>query len=158
MLDKTVFNKCFGSLLYLGGVAIDEKKSEMYYQFLKNDFNDQEFPMICRDICKTESFFGKYPDMRLFYDRKPKDSSQMVSIVEGMFYLDDTMPEYKPYLEGMSDEEVEKVWKWIMDNKYGQEVSKDWIIERIKQFSKPQVKELEPPNIFATGVLKRIPM
>lgn len=158
MLDKKIFLKCINTLLIFGSVEPDDKRNELFYKLLANDFENKEFSDICADICKTESLFGKYPEPKMFYDRKQKDKSDMVSIVEGMFYLDDTMPEYKPYLEGMSDEEVEKVWKWIMDNKYGEDVSKEWIIERIKQFRKPQVKDLEQPNIFATGLLKRIPM
>lgn len=154
MLNKTVFQKCFSSVLYLCGVAIDEKKSEMLYQFLKNDFSDEEFPFVCRYICENESLFGKYPEPKMFYSRKKVDESDLVLIAEGSFYLDDSMPEYKQYLIGSTDEEQERIWKWIMDTKYGEKVSKDWIIERIVQFRKP--KEIDGSVVYFGDTIKRI--
>ena len=83
----------------------------------------------------------------------------MVLIVQGQFYLDDSMPEYKQYLIGSTDDEQERIWKWIIDNKYGQEVSKDWIIERIKQFRKPALENKSEPVqslVDLSNAIKRI--
>lgn len=146
MLTKVCFDRCMNTLLIFGDVPVDKEKSMLFYNLMKNDFNDKEFSIISENICKTETLYGKYPTPKMFYDRKPKDKSNMVLIIEGSFYIDDTMPEYKPYLIGMSDEDVERVWKWIIDNKYGEEVSKDWIIERIIQFRKPKEVELLSNN------------
>lgn len=143
MLSKTCFDRCMSGLLIFADVSIDKSKNAIFYALMKNDFDDREFSEISNDICKTENLYGHYPAPKLFYDRKKQDKSNMVMILEGQFYLDDSIPEYKPYLIGCSDEEQLRIWKWIFDNKYGQEVSKDWIIERIKQFRKPEI-EKEP--------------
>lgn len=146
MLDFKKFDKLISTILYFGNIQYSKTMTENMYNLMKNDFTDDEMKVICEDICKREDLFGKYPTPKMFYDRKPKDKSNMVLIIEGSFYIDDTMPEYKPYLLGMSDEDVERVWKWIIDNKYGEEVSKDWIIERIIQFRKPKEVELLSNN------------
>lgn len=39
---------------------------------------------------------------------------KIVEIEEGKFFMDDTIPEYKELLSGLSDDEVEKLWRWIM--------------------------------------------
>lgn len=157
MLTKVCFDRCMNTLLIFGDVPVDKEKSMLFYNLMKNDFNDKEFSIISENICKTETLYGKYPTPKMFYDRKPKDKSDMVLIIEGSFYIDDTMPEYKPYLIGMSDEDVERVWKWIIDNKYGEEVSKDWIIERIIQFRKPKEVELLSNNgLNLIGAIKKI--
>lgn len=157
MLTKVCFDRCMNTLLIFGDVPVDKEKNMLFYNLMKNDFNDKEFSIISENICKTETLYGKYPTPKMFYDRKPKDKSDMVLIIEGSFYIDDTMPEYKPYLIGMSDEDVERVWKWIIDNKYGEEVSKDWIIERIIQFRKPkEVEWLSNNGLHLISAIKKI--
>ena len=156
-MDKQQYTKSLTTLLYFKNVPLNEKHSDFLFNLLKNDFTNEQFNEICMDICKTEELFNKYPDPKLFYDRKLKDKSNTVLILEGQFYLDDSMPEYKQYLEGTTDEEQLRIWKWIFDNKYGQEVSKDWIIERIIQFRKPkETKWIEDNGLHLVNVIKRI--
>jgi len=157
MLTKTCFDRCMNTLLIFGDIPVDKEKNKLFYNLMKNDFEDKEFSIISEDICKTETLYGKYPTPKMFYDRKPKDKSNMVLILDGSFYLDDSMPEYKEYLKGTTDEEQLRIWKWIMDNKYGQEVSKDWIIERIIQFRKPKETEwLSDNGLHLVDVIKKI--
>lgn len=160
MLNFNKFDKLISTILYFGNVQYSKTMTENMYNLMKNDFTDDEMKVICEDICKHEDLFGKYPTPKMFYDRKPKDKSNMVMIVEGQFYLDDTMPEYKKYLNGMSDEEVERVWKWIFENKYGEEVSKDWIIDRIIQFRKPieenMIEDFSSVGINVKDCIKKI--
>lgn len=141
MLRKEVFEKCMWTLLQFHGIEANEDRQKMFFNLLKNDFEDEEFMEICGKICREENLFGKYPTPPMFYSRK--EPQNQVLIVEGQFYLDDTIPEYKPYLAGVSDEEQERIWKWIFHNKYGEMVSKDWIIERIKQFTSERQKQIE---------------
>ena len=157
MLTKTCFDRCMNTLLIFGDIPVDKEKNKLFYNLMKNDFEDREFSIISENICKTETLYGKYPSPKMFYDRKSKDKSNTVMILEGQFYLDDTMPEYKDYLIGVSDEEQERIWKWIYENKYGEEVSKDWIIDRIIQFRKPkETKWIEDNGLHLVNVIKKI--
>lgn len=143
MLSRQLFEKNIGMLLYFHSVDISKDKNSFLYEMIKNDFEDNEFGSICLDICKTEELFNKYPTPKMFYKRR-KSTEKQILIEEGVFYLDDTMPEYKEHLKGLKDEEVEQIWKWIYNKKRGEFVSQEWIIERIKQFnkSKHQVSEI----------------
>ena len=157
MLDFKKFDRLISTILYFNNTQYSKTMTENLYNLMKNDFTDDEMKVICEDICKHEELFNKYPSPKMFYDRKQPDKNNMVTIVEGQFYLDDSMPEYKPYLIGSSDEEQLRIWKWIFENKYGQEVSKDWIIERIKQFRKPVVEEIPAiEGIGLSSAIKRI--
>lgn len=157
MLDFKKFDRLISTILYFNNTQYSKTMTENLYNLMKNDFTDDEMKVICEDVCKHEELFNKYPSPKMFYDRKPKDKSNMVMIVEGQFYLDDSMPEYKPYLIGSSDEEQLRIWKWIFDNKYGQEVSKDWIIERIIQFRSPkEIKCIEDNGLNLVNVIKKI--
>jgi len=157
MLSKACFERCMNTLLTFCEVSIDREKNRVFYELMKNDFEDAEFSSIAENICKTELLYGKYPAPKLFYDRKQPDKNNMVMVLEGQFFIDDTMPEYKDYLVGMPDEDIERLWKWIIDNKYGQEVSKDWVIERIKQFRRPKLEEVPTLKLTdLTNAIKRI--
>jgi len=59
-----------------------------------------------------------------------------VKIEQGKFFMDDTIPEYKEALEGMTDAESTKLWKWIMDRYYGQELPMERIAQMIRKFNK----------------------
>lgn len=63
---------------------------------------------------------------------------QTVFIEDGKFYIDSTMQEYKDVLVGMDDVSVENCWKWIYNNFYGQEVSVEFVRERLKQFKRTE--------------------
>lgn len=141
MLSKETFEKCMWTLLQFHGIEANEERQKLFYNLFKNDFEDAEFADICGQICREENLFGKYPIPPMFYSRKREDTSNQVLIVEGQFYLDDTIPEYRPYLAGVSSDDQEKIWKWLIKNRYGEYVSKDWIIERIKQFVGDRYKQ-----------------
>lgn len=157
MLNFSKFDKLISTIIYFGNIQYSKTMTEHLYNLMKNDFTDDEMKAICEDICKHEELYGKYPSPKMFYDRKQPDKSKMVTIIEGQFFIDDTIPEYKPYLIGMSDEDIESVWKWILNNKYGQEVSKDWIVERIIQFRSPkETKCIEDNGLHLVNVIKKI--
>lgn len=134
-MDFKSFEKSLEMLVYLNGAKIEKHKNKLFFEVMKDEFSDFEFAEICKDICKTEDLYGKYPTLKMFYDRKEPDPSTSVLIVQGQFYIDDTMPEYRPYLQGMTDKEIEDVWKWIYNAKYGETVEKKWIIDIIKKFN-----------------------
>ncbi len=163
MIDKKVFDKSMSALLYFKGVKFDQNHTDFMYNLMKNDFSDDEFRAMCGDICKTEDLYSKYPDPKLFYDRK-KSAQQTILIEEGSFYVDDTMPQYKAVLEDLSQEKRDEVclnvWNWLYKNRRGEMVSEQFIIDRLKQF-RPEKFESEPtlaPSIGQKllGVIKRI--
>ena len=163
MLDRKVFLKCFNTLLLFASIEPDKQKTEMFYKLMANDFEDKEFSEICGDICKTESLFNKYPEPKMFYERKEKrDNTILVEI--GTFYVDGiSEPEYAKELVGLSSEDnwkvCEAVWDWIYKNKRGELVSKKYVADRIRQFRPQPVEELElPPSIGQKllGAIKRV--
>lgn len=145
MLTFDDFQKNISFLLYFKGVKEDKDKTRFFYNLLKNDFENEEFSKACSFICKEKDLFGKYPDPKLFYDWK-KQNEPEVLIEEGIFFLDNTMPEYAEHLDGCSDEEATAIWKWIFKNKQGQEVSTDWIISVIKKFRAQKEEKVQLPN------------
>lgn len=58
-----------------------------------------------------------------------------VHIVEGEFFMDETMPDYKSFLVGLSDQEITKLWGWIRDKYYGQHLPVSKIQQMIKNFN-----------------------
>lgn len=58
-----------------------------------------------------------------------------VHIVEGEFFMDETMPDYKSFLVGLSEQEIEKLWGWIRDKYYGQYLPVSKIQQMIKNFN-----------------------
>ena len=156
MLTLNTFNKNISSLLYFAEVPVDEIKNNFLYNLLKNDFEDKEFGEICVDICKTEELYGKYPSPKMFYSRK-EEKGKKIFIAEGEFYVDDTMPQYRDVISDLDQDTRDRicnlVWKWLIDNKRGEFVSEQFIIERLKQF-RPTPKEDEP--ITLTEIKKLI--
>ena len=86
-----------------------------------------------------KSYPQSYPqDDKKQENRKPDDpiiKGQTVHIVEGECFMDETMPDYKRFLVGLSDKEIEKLWKWIMDKYYGQHIPVSKIQQMIKNFN-----------------------
>lgn len=148
MLDKKVFLKCINSLLLFGSVKPENARNEMLYRLIMNDFEDTEFSKICGDICRTEDLYGKYPIPKMFYDRK-KQSQNNILVESGSFFVDDTFPKYREALAGLdqsqADKVCENVWKWLIDNKSGEMVSEQFIVDRIKQFRAGCSVSLESP-------------
>jgi len=156
MLTLNTFNKNISSLLYFAEVPVDEVKNAFLYKLLKDDFDDKEFGEICVDICKTEELYGRYPSPKMFYSRK-EEKGKKILIEEGVFYLDDTMPQYRAVISDLDQDKRDvvcnSVWKWLIDNKRGEFVSEQFIVERLKQF-RPTQKEDEP--ITLTEIKKLI--
>lgn len=161
-MNQKVFEKSLLALLYFKGVKNDQHHTDFLYNLMKNDFTDEEFQAMCGDICKTEDLFGKYPDPKIFYDRK-KTAQANILIEEGSFYLDDTMPQYRAVIEDLSqekrDEICENVFNWLIKNKRGELVSEQFIVERLKQFRPFQMEHFELPESIGKkliGVIKKI--
>lgn len=163
MITYEYFEKCINSILFLNGVDINPNRSKALYGLIKNDFNDDSFGAICKDICTSEELYGKYPTPNMFYSRK-KEAEKTIFIEEGSFYLDNTMPAYKPVLACLTDEEADNVcenlWRWLMKNKRGELVSEQFIIDRLKQFMPVQNKEMkiedEKVKTLLIGSIKKI--
>lgn len=167
MLDKKQFEKNLSVLLAFKNVKENKMATDLLYNFVKNDFTDDQFGEFCVDICKTEDLYNKYPDPRLFYDRKQqKENSILVEV--GAFYIDENDPEYKEALIGCNDRNemwklCDAVWDWVYKNKRGELVSKRFIADRIKQFNpygyRQQEKTLEMnENVtkLLTGSIKKV--
>lgn len=156
MLTKVCFDRCMNTLLAFAEVKISQEKNKAFYSLMKNDFSDDEFRTISEDICKTELMYGKYPAPKLFYDRK-KETSKTILIEEGTFYLDDTIPKYRAVIADLDTEKRDKVclavWEWLIQNKRGELVSEEFIVDRLKQF-RPQPRGEEP--ITLTEIKKLI--
>ena len=162
MLDRKLFLKCFNTLLLFGGVEPENQRTEMYYKLMANDFEDKEFSAICGDICKSEHLFGKYPDPKLFYDRK-ENRNRTILVEEGVFFVDPMMKQYADLFDGMplgdADQICLNVWNWIIKNKRGEMVSENFVRERLKQFCPAkQENEIQDESIGKKllGVIKRI--
>lgn len=133
-MNRDMFDESLTALLYFKNIPVSETHTEYLFNMMKDDFTDDEFRGMCMDICKTEELYNKYPDPKLFYDRK-KESQKTILVEYGSFFLDDTMTEYKEHLIGVSDEQQQAIAEWIMKNKRGEMVSTQWVIDRIKQFT-----------------------
>ena len=70
------------------------------------------------------------------------NNNKKIKIVEGEFYLDNCMPEYKDVTDGMSDDQCYRAWKWIYDKFLGQELSVDFIKSIIKKFGNMEMKNV----------------
>lgn len=86
-----------------------------------------------------KSYPQSYPqDDKKQENRKPDDpiiTGKTVHIVEGEFFMDESMPDYKRFLVGLSDQEIEKLWRWIVDKYYGKHLPVSKIQKMIKNFN-----------------------
>lgn len=137
MLSRKIFEKNLFMVIYFQSVEADKEKNNFLYNLLKDDFNDEEFEQICLDICKTEQLYNKYPTPNMFYSRQ-KQAQETILVAEGVFYLDDTMPAYKPYLEGLHWSDIERIWDFIYFQKKGQYVSENYVVSQIKRYRSSQ--------------------
>jgi len=148
-MNRTKFDESITALLYFKNVPVSETHTSFLFNMMKDDFTDDEFQEMCMDICKSEELYNKYPDPKLFYDRK-KTAKETILIEEGSFYLDDTMPQYRAVIADLDQDTRDRicngVWKWLIDNKRGELVSEQFIIERLKQF-RPTPTEDEPMTL-----------
>lgn len=166
MLDKKQFEKNLSVLLVFKNVKENKMATDLLYNLLKNDFEDTEFGEFCADICKTEDLFNKYPDPRLFYDRK-KQKENCILVEAGAFYIDETDPEYKESLRGIEDRSeqwklCDAVWDWVYKNKRGELISKRFIADRLRQFNPFYDKQEKPLELdenvtkLLTGSIKKV--
>lgn len=65
---------------------------------------------------------------------------KMIKIAIGEFYLDNSMPEYKDVTVGMTDDQCEKLWKWIYDKYLGEELKQSFIKEIIRKYNKKNLE------------------
>ena len=156
MITLETFNKNIASLLYFAEVPVDEVKNQFLYKLIKDDFNDEEFGEICVDICKKEELYGKYPSPKMFYSRK-EEKGKTIFIEEGTFYLDDTMQQYRAAIDDLDQETRDRVCngvaQWLLNNKRGELVSEQFIIDRLKQFRPTPVLDEEYPTL---GQIKKL--
>lgn len=61
---------------------------------------------------------------------KEKMENEKIRIETGKFFLDNSMPGYKDVTKGMTDDQCEKLWKYIYDKYLGQELTV-WTIRKI---------------------------
>lgn len=59
-----------------------------------------------------------------------------IKIAIGEFYLDNSMADYKDVTVGMTDDQCEKLWKWIYDKHLGEELKQSYIKEIIRKYNK----------------------
>ena len=57
-----------------------------------------------------------------------------VLVEEGKIFIDDTIPEYREACKRLTDNEIEKAWKWIMQHFEGKAVSVDFVNGVLKKF------------------------
>lgn len=70
------------------------------------------------------------------FPKRPENQEKTVQIVEGKFFLDDSIPEYKESTQGMTESEMLKLWQWIMDRYQGRTLPMSKINTMIKNFNK----------------------
>lgn len=70
------------------------------------------------------------------FPKRPENQEKTVQIVEGKFFLDDSIPEYKESTQGMTEGEMLKLWQWIMDRYQGRTLPMSKINTMIKNFNK----------------------
>lgn len=67
-----------------------------------------------------------------------KEEQKMIYIDDGMFYIDDTMPQYRQVIDDLDppirDCICERVYNWLIQNRRCDMVSEQFIIERLVQF------------------------
>lgn len=149
MLDRKTFDKNMSILLTFKNVKSNDVANNFFYNLVKNDFTDTEFGDMCVDICKTEELYNKYPDPKMFYDRKQQSQKTILCEV-GSLFVDDTFPQYRSVLEDLDqdtrDDVCNRVGQWLLENKRGEMVSEDFIVDRLKQF-RPQKEQCDYPTL-----------
>lgn len=132
MLDKKVFLKCINTLLLFGSVEPEDKKTEMYYTLMAGDFENEEFSRICRDICKEENLFGKYPTPNMFYSRKEQDDPNVLVCLESGSL--DISEQANNCISKMSDGQYNTMIDWIKRKLNGKTLKKSKLSEMIIGF------------------------
>lgn len=76
MLSKECFKNNFGGACSIKGVNVPKENLIALYEFVKDQFDDEEFSDITKDVVLNENFYGKMPDISLWTKRKAskKDS------------------------------------------------------------------------------------
>ena len=71
MLVQESFVRSIVILVTALQVPVDKETNHIYYNLIKDDFDDKEFESICVRIAKEENTYNKYPAIHLFYKNKP---------------------------------------------------------------------------------------
>ena len=75
MLSKECFKNNFVGCCAAKGIKVDEMAQRFVYDAIKNQFSDDEFTAITRDVFLNENFYGKMPDISLWTSRKKKEGA-----------------------------------------------------------------------------------
>lgn len=101
MLNRKQFEININMLLTMKDIDFNAGKSDCLYRIMANDFTDKEFANACLDIAKTECLYNKYPDPKLFYDRrktlKPDEEKNLIKqqfLEKVSDYIQEDMPSY----------------------------------------------------------------
>ena len=104
--------------------------------------NSQELAMRIVDESISNNWSGLFPlkDTAPVVEPEPAKNveEKMIYIDEGMFYIDDTMPQYRQVIDDLDptirDGICERVYNWLIQNRRCDMVSEQFIIERLIQF------------------------
>lgn len=68
---------------------------------------------------------------------KVDEEKDMMLIDDNFFIDEDRNPEFKKAIEHAGKEQVDSLWSWLTEHRYGQTISKKWIIQNL--MNKPKV-------------------
>jgi len=82
MINEKTFNQCIITIITLKDIEINNKKSKLLYNLMKNDFTDEQFQNACNHITKLETLYNKYPSPEMFYKYKIESSIKQLESQE----------------------------------------------------------------------------
>lgn len=112
------------------------RKNQDENQLDIQDGNQDANQLEDKDIVLDNNIYNTYSRPVDNVDNFPKTKEKTVKIIEGQFFLDDSIPEYKESTQGMTEKEMLKLWQWIMDRYKGRTLSMSKINTMIKNFNK----------------------
>ena len=121
--------------------AIKEKRTteEEIIQAAKQYANSDE---VKRGYAKgCQAWINDYRFKVQYAKEENEKEEKNIKIAIGTFYLDNSMKEYADVTVGMSDNQCEKLWKWIYEKYLGQELSQNFIREIIRRYNKNNLQE-----------------
>lgn len=76
MLSKECFKNNFVGACLAKGITVEPMVQKFIYDAISEEFSDNEFIAITKDVFLNENFYGKLPDISLWTARKRKANSQ----------------------------------------------------------------------------------
>lgn len=73
MLSKECFKNNFVGACLAKGITVEPMVQKFVYDAIKNEFSDDEFIAITKDVFLNENFYGKMPDISLWMARKKRE-------------------------------------------------------------------------------------